>query len=571
MRKNGHRTDKIDRNALPLDVWARKRYVFCLAMSYLKVRLAASAAALVVAASAGTLISPPALAAGPQLAISYSANGEVDNSGRLVGAYAYNWGDQPASDVTMTFDASDLHEVDISVPDWIDHCDANGRIVTCELTGLPAQHTEWVNAFELRSKQQAKPGPAGTLKGTIHAFGPDGAEYISGGDLDVVIVESGPDLVASTADLSGPDDPVGGGDVHPVTAGIYNDGDTPTDEWYVQISVPAGAGIVEQYSDCEYRDWWPGEHPEGYVYGPNVVTCPAPPNLEPLGVGEGIEFVDAEGTSLFHVAFGKNLRGPAEDSGAVEVGLVDDLEDERSPKSLTRNGSAGKTFADAVADLKPTTRAARLREGNTENNWASFSFWTKPNTHDFAVTAEPVNGAIGEIVEIPYTVVNNGPSDGGASWTFKAPTGTVLVADEDYNGPWCYFLDNNGQPVEELPEVTCSTESEWPAIASGYEGVKGLMKLRIISTPGDDGTLRVRSHTGPTESDPANNEVKLIVTVGGNGNGNGGSDDGNGNGGSGGLPITGAKTALLGGIGGGIVVIGAVLIHFARRRPTVTE
>lgn len=533
-------------------------------MPYLKVRLAASAAALVVAASVGALISPPALAAGPQLEISYSTIGEVDNSGRLVGAYAYNWGDQPANDVTMTFDASDLRDVDISVPDWIDHCAADGQIVTCKITDLPAEHTEWVHAFELRSKQQSKPGPAGTLKGTIHAFGPDGAEYTGGGDLDVVILESGPDLVALTADISGEDDPVGGGDVRPITAGIYNDGDTPTDEWYVEISVPTGAGIVEQYSDCEYRDWWPGEHPDGYIYGPNVVTCPAPPGLEPLGVGEGIEFVDAEGTSLFHVAFGKSLRGPVENNGAVEVGLVDDLQGERSPKSLTRNGSVGKTFADALAEPKPITRAASLSEGNTNNNWATFSFWTKPNTHDFAVTAEPVAGSIGEIVEIPYTVVNNGPSDGGASWTFTAPTGTVLVADEEYNGPWCYFLDENGHPVEELPEVTCGTESEWPAAASGYPGVKGTMKLRIISTPGDDGTLRVESSGEPTESDPANNEVKLVVTVGGNGNGNGNG----GGGGGGGLPITGANTALLGAIGGGIVVIGAALVHFARRRRT---
>lgn len=536
-------------------------------MSNLKLRLAASAAALAVAASVGALISPPALAAGPELHISYSTLGEVDNSGGLVGAYAYNWGDQAASDVTMTFDASDLRDVDIRVPDWIDECDANGPVVTCKLAGLAAEHTELVRVFELSSRKQAKTGPAGTLKGTIHAFGPDGAEYTGSGDLDVVIVESGPDLVASTADISGEDDPVGSGDVRPITAGIYNDGDTPTGEWYVRISLPTGAGIVEQYSDCEYGDSWPGEHPDGYVYGPNSVTCPAPPELEPLGAGEGIEFIDAEGTSLFHAVFGKNLRGPVENSGSVEVGLIDNLQGSRSPKSLTRDGSAEKTFAAALADLKPTARAGILGEDNIENNWAVFSFWTKPNMFDFTVTAEPVSGSIGDIVEIPYTVVNNGPSDGGAGWTFKAPTGTVLVADEDHNSPpWCYFFDKDGNPVEELPEVTCSTESEWPAAASGYTGVKETMKLRIVSTPGDDGTLRVRPYPESAESNPANDEVKLVVTVGGSGDGGGG-----GSGGGGGLPVTGANTALLGGIGGGIVVIGAALIHLARWRRIVTE
>jgi LPXTG-motif cell wall-anchored protein len=523
-------------------------------MSSLKIRLAAGAAALVVAASASASISSPALAAGPHLELSYDSLGEVDNSGRLVGAYAYNWGDEPASDVTMTFDATGLRDVDISVPDWIDHCQLEGRIVTCQIPGLAPEHTEWLYVFELKSKQQSKPGPAGTVKGTMHAFGPDGAEYTGGGDLEVTIVESGPDLVASTADINSADDPVGGGDVRPIAAAIYNDGDTPTGDWYVQIWVPTGAGIVEQYSDCEYRDWWPGEHPAGYVYGPNVVTCPAPADLDPLGVGEGLAFVNETGESLFHVAFGKNLPGPEESGGAVEVGLIEDLESERAPKKLTRNGSSGRTFADAVAELKPATRAASRREANTDNNWAHFAIWTKPNKHDFAVTAEPVSGSIGDIVEIPYTVINNGPSDGGASWTFKAPTGTVLVRDDDDDAPWCYFLDENGAHVKELPEVSCSTEGEFPAKASGYQGVKEKMRLRIISTPGDDGTLRVRTHPESAESNPGNDEVKLVVTVGGSG---------------GGLPVTGASTALVGGIGGGVLVIGAALFFFARRRRIV--
>lgn len=521
-------------------------------MSSLTFRLAAGAAALVVATSVGASMSSPVLAADPQLEISYSYNGDVDNSGELVGVYAYNWGDEPASDVTMTFDASGLRDVDISVPDWLDYCALDGKIVTCRLQSLAAEYTEWMYAFELKSEQQSKPGPAGTVKGTIRGFGPDGAEHTGSGDLDVTIVESGADLVAFTADLNSKDDPVGGGDVRSVTAAIYNDGDTPTGDWYVQISVPTAAGIVEQYSDCEYQDWWPGEHPDGYVYGPNVVTCPAPADLDPLGVGEGITFADEDGRSLFHAAFGKNLRGPEETAGSVQVGLVDDLEAERTPKRLTRKGASGKTFADAVAKLKPTTRATNQREGNTDNNWAAFAIWTKPNTHDFAVTAEPVSGNIGDTVEIPYTVINNGPSDGGAGWTFKAPTGTVLVRDD---GPWCYFLDDNGQQVGELPEVDCSTESEFPAKASGYQGVKGKMKLRIISTPGDDGTLRVRPYPANADPNPTNDKVSLVVTVGGSG---------------GGLPVTGANAVLVGGVGAAVVVIGAVLFYFARRRRIVT-
>ncbi|GIE94496.1 hypothetical protein [Paractinoplanes rishiriensis] len=526
-------------------------------MPSLKTRLAAGVAALIGAVSVCASSPSPALAAGPHLEISYDTAGEIDNSGRLVGAYAYNWGDEPASDVTMTFDASGLRDVDISVPDWIEYCGLDGQIVTCRLPGLAAEHTEWLHVFELKSKQQARPGPAGAVKGTMRGFGPDGTEYTGGGELDVTIVASGPDLVASTADINSADDPVGGGDVRPVTAAIFNDGDTPTGDWYVQVSVPTGAGIVEQYSDCEYRDWWPGEHPAGYVYGPNVVTCRAPADLE-LEAGEGLAFVDDAGESLFHVAFGKNLRGPDQTGGAVEVGLVEDLESERASSKLSRKGASGKSFADAVAGLKPVTRAA-LREGNTDNNWADFAIWTKPNKQDFAVTAEPVSGSIGEIVEIPYTVINNGPADGGAGWTFRAPTGTVLVSDGADDRPWCYFVDDDGRPVKELPEVRCSTEGEFPAKASGYQGVSATMKLRIISTPGDDGTLRVRPFPENSEANPANDEVKLVVTVGSGGSGGDG----------GGLPVTGANPALVGGIGGGVVAIGAALVLFARRRRVV--
>lgn len=538
---------------------ARHIHVHCGPMSSLRTRLAAGAAALLVAAPAGVSISSPARAAGPNLELSYSSSGNVDNSGELVGVYAYNWGDEPASDVTATFDASGLRDVTIDVPEWLDNCELEGKVATCHLPVLAAGLTQFFYGFELRSAQQSQPGPAGTLKGTIRGFGADGTEYTGGGSLDVTIIESGPDLVAYAEDINTPGDRVGPGDIRPLTAAIYNDGDTPASEWYIQVWVPTGAGIVEQYSDCEYIDWWPGEHPDGYIYGPNVVTCPAPPDL-PLGAGEGIIFVDEEGESLFHVAFGKSLAGPTETSGSVQVGLVEDLEGERAPRRMTRKGQSGKTFADAVAGLKPTTRAAaRSGEANTSNNWVSYSVWTKANHYDFGVTVEPVSGKIGDTVEIPYTVVNHGPADSGASWTFKAPSGTVLVDSGNDGSPWCYFYNDEGQQVEELPEVTCSNESEFPSKASGYQGVKAKIKLRIVSTPGDDGTLRVRPHELGTDNNPANDVAKLVVTVPSSGGGGGGT-----------LPVTGASTMIVVAVGGGVLVIGAVLFFVARRRKVVT-
>ncbi|MBF9133201.1 hypothetical protein I0C86_30190 [Plantactinospora sp. S1510] len=523
-------------------------------MSSLRLRLAAGAATIVVAAFASVSIVSPAAAAAPGLSLHYGNDAvDIDSTGTTIHVWAYNNGDAGAAGVTATFDLSGLRDVKVSIDEYAENCTQSGKTVTCTVNDLQPETEEFLYPFTLASTPRAATGPAGSVKGTIKGTAADGTVHTGTAELAINIVATGADLVAVAENLNTPEKPAGPGDILPIKGGFFNEGDSTAEGFFVRLQLTTGATFVEEYEDCTYRQTWPGTRPEGYVYGPGEVTCVAP--LE-IPVDQGFLLHDPEtGDALFHATFGKNLRGPAKLDGSVEVGLLDDLDSEEGLRTA-RKGK-GKSFADAVAALKPATKSKALREADTNDNVAWYDFWSKPNKHDFAVTTTPVSGAIGETVEVPYTVVNNGPSDGSGGWTFVAPSGTVLVRGEDGDGPWCYFQDGGGHPVDELPTVNCSTESEWPATASGYGGVKTTIKLRIISTPGDDGTLTVRPGSGPTEVNPDNNVAKLVINVGSGGGG-------------GGLPVTGAKAGVVVGIGAGVLALGAVLFLVARRRRIVT-
>ncbi|MEQ4302666.1 hypothetical protein ABNF97_14905 [Plantactinospora sp. B6F1] len=485
--------------------------------------------------------------------MSYGIDANIDNTETIVPVYLYNYGDAPATDVTVAFDGSGLRDVTIKAWEYAEECKLAGAVVTCEYPNLAPGQVESVYPFTLASKPRSEPGPAGAVKATIRGVAPDGTTYTGGGDLEVTVVPTGPDLVAEAADLNTADDRVGPGDKRGFRGALYNDGDSPAEGFYVRIQTPTGGRWVEEYDDCTYTDYWPGEHPEGYVYGPSEVVCTAPLTLAP---DEGFLLFDPEtGETIFTAAFGKNLEGPTEIDGYLEVGLLDDL-GESAARVTTRKGK-GKSFADAVSGFRSTKKAAAsvAREVDTEDNVTYYKVWTKANTNDFAVSAKPVTGAIGDVVTVPYTLVNHGPSDGAATWYIVAPSGTVLVRGGDR---WCYFHDENGHVTDEAPETWCSIESFWPAKASGSGTVTGAIKVRITSTPGDDGTIKVTSRGASKDPEPSNDVAPLSIDVTGGG------------GGGGSLPITGVKAGLAGGVGAAVIALGVLLHVLARRRRIVT-
>ncbi|WP_203857805.1 hypothetical protein [Plantactinospora mayteni] len=513
---------------------------------------AAAAAALLTGLSVNVATPSAAAAASPDLSVSYAIEARIDNTETTVPTYLYNYGDAPATDVTVAFDASGLRDVTIKPWEYAEECKLAGAVVTCEYPDLAPGQVETVYPFTLASKPRSEPGPAGTVKATIRGVAPDGTTYSGGGDLDVTIVPTGPDLVAEAENLNTPENRVGPGDEVGFRGALYNDGDSPAEGFFVRIQLPTGARWIEQYEDCTYLDHWPGEHPDGYAYGPSEVVCTAPLTLAP---DEGFLLFDPEsGESIFNAYFGKNMQGPTETEGYYEVGLLDDL-GENAARVTARKGT-GKSFADAVQGLRSTKKAAAAvaREVDTEDNVVFYKMWTKANTNDFAVTAKPVSGAVGDTVTVPYTLVNNGPSDGAAGWQIVAPSGTVLVRGGD---EWCYFLDENGHQTDELPEVRCGIESEWPSKASGVGPVKGAIKVRIISAPGDDGTIKVTSFGASKDPEPGNDVAALSIDTTGGG------------GGGGGLPITGVKAGIAGGVGVAAIALGVLLFVLTRRRRIV--
>ncbi len=526
-----------------------------------RARVAAGVAVL----AAATLIGAPTVAHAadslPDLSVSFDRDpvAEVDNSGATVGVYVYNYGEAPASAVTLTLDLSTLSDAVVAaVPEWSEQCTLGGTRITCAVGRLEPGQVGDVTPLTLASRTGAAIGAAGEIAVTIDGAEDDANPADDTTTFPVTVVASGPDLVVKADDVTTRHAPVGPGDKAPFRGAVGNEGDTAATNATITLYLSTYTTVVERYSDCLYEDHFPKDIGGEYVYGPSQVTCPLP-TLEP---DEGVLLFDPEsGDSLFTLTFGRNMPGPDVHHGNLEAGLADEA---RAAKGVERVAGDGPSFAAALKKLTDRTTASRsalakrksaLREIDESDNYASFRYWSRKNTLDVRVSAEPVGGKVGETVDLPYEIVNEGPSDGGGpSVLITAPSGTVLLPAE-----WCW---TDGTEHEQRPESTklrCNFESEYPAVASGYGRITPTVRLKIKSTPGNDGTIHAESCcVGSTDSNKANNTARILV-----GDANGGDQGGSG---GGGLPVTGTPVALLAGIGGAVVVLGIVLMVLFRRR-----
>ncbi|MEQ4301504.1 hypothetical protein ABNF97_08950 [Plantactinospora sp. B6F1] len=542
-----------------------------------------AAAAAVFAALALTAAPTPAYAAAqPRLQISSATEATIDTTGSTLGFHLHNTGDAPATEVGAVYDAEHTSDdVILSVPPGGEDCQQSHKTATCRHDDLAPGQRRLIEPIRLRSAPDARPGPAGFVQVSVSGQGPDGAVSATY-ELPVSIRATGSGLVAEVGDLGSAEQRVGGGDRRGLDARVFNLGKSTLPGFRLTITLPLGATFVERYTECVYDDDLPGEPPAGYVYGPRRVTCQMHLILEP---GSGVAFSDpVSGDAAFNVVFGKNLPGPAEASGRFEAGVPD------QPLPQTRRRAAtpdGRSLAAKVAELRARAAGAEQRSrvepgtpeqpGDTgqlttpgrqaptggsdpaqltpaaEPHVAEFGIWTRPNSHDLEVRATPVTGSVGDTVEVPYRITNHGPSDGGAAWRIVAPSGTVLLPSQ-----WCAFRDEQGEPVAELTEVDCGTESQWLATASGEGVVSSAIRLKIKSTPGTDGTITIRALGPSTETGPKSNTAQLLINKPGGGGGADGGDDG--------LPITGVRTGPIAAVGAAALLLGAVLLLVGRRR-----
>ncbi|MFY1653048.1 peptidase [Solwaraspora sp. WMMB762] len=514
------------------------------------------AGALVVAAAAPAAAQNP----GPDLFVSFDQEpvAEVDNSGVTLGMYVYNYGDAPASDVTIVVDATGVDDAVQLAEGYHPGCEITDRVVTCAYGALAAGLTDHVYPVRLASRAGATPGDAGTMTVTISSAEQDANPANNTETFPVTVLASGPDLVALVDDINTEQDRVGPGDTAPLYAAVLNEGDSTAASYTIGLDLPTGVGFVDQYTDCDYISYWPNDpKTEGYAYGPSRVTCAL---TIPLAPGETLFLVDEQGESLFDLYFGNNLAGPGETSGSFEARLVAGDPAQAQARAST---AGGKSINEALAKAQASagrSAASLIEEIDTEDNVDYFAVHTKPNTFDIAVTAEPVTGEPGETVDLTFTVVNNGPSDGsGPGVTVTAPSGTVLLPSD-----WCY---TEGEPGTRLPEsaaLRCNFESIFPATASGGGRITHTLQLKIKSTPGTDGTIVADSGGPSTESDPSNNTVAIVFTGAGDD-----PDDEPGGGGAGSgdhLPITGVPVGTVVGVGVVAMALGVALLLTVRRR-----
>ncbi|WP_173060308.1 CARDB domain-containing protein [Phytohabitans houttuyneae] len=518
-------------------------------------RVGAGGAVLAMAALLGIATPAQAKAAAPDLFVSFTSDpvAEVNNAGMQLGVYVYNQGDATATSVKVKYDASGVSDdVAVSLPEWgeNENCTQDAAIIVCEYGTLEPGQTDIVYDVELKSVKGAAVGGAGDMVVSIEGAEEESDSENNSSTFPVTVIASGPDLVAAADGIGSAQDRVGPGDTAPLLAAVFNDGDEPAPGFAVTFSLPYGATFAEQYSDCVYLGGIDRDPPAGYIYGPTTVTCVAD---FPLAPGEGFPLFDPEsGEAIFNAVFGKNLRGPEEIFAYFETRLP--TEDEAA-KLGGKRAAGDKTFAKEVGALAKVSKANRLaaaEELDTSNNLATFSIWSKANTIDVEVTVPPVAGEVGQTVTVKYTIVNNGPSDGGGpAYDITAPSGTVLV----HPGGWCRVPDVEDQPAE-ATKLRCVVESEWLTIHSGYGRLTGSVQVKIKSTPGTDGAIHAENiAVQAKESNPANNTAAIVITQGGTG---------------GGLPVTGPRAGLVAGAGALLVAAGVVALVMIRRRRIIT-
>jgi hypothetical protein len=518
----------------------------------------ARAGAVVAVTAALALAGTPAAAAEPlpDLFVSFDRDpvADVDNSGTTIGMYVYNYGEAPATGVTVTLDVSDVADAVVAtVPEWTERCALAGSAVTCTFGRLEAGEVLTVHPLSLVSRPGAPAGEAGSVTVTIDGDQDDANPGDDTTTFPVTVIASGPDLIAAADDLNTQDRRLGAGDTAPLYTGVMNEGDTAATGFTVSVDLPTGATFAERYSDCSYTDYYPRAKGRPYVYGPSHVTCAVPLTLEP---GEAVLFFDGA-ESLFNITFGRNLAGPDERSGSFSTALAGEAE---AARKAARAAGTGPSFAAALREQRAKVakagagdRVSAFQELDESDNYADFSIFTKKNTYDIAVTAPAVRGEVGQTVDLTYEVVNHGPSDGGGPGVLiTAPTGTVLLPAE-----WCYTDGTEHESRPESKALRCNFESEFPAVASGYGRIEATVKLKIKSTPGTDGTIVARGCcVGSTESRPANNTARIVITSGTGGAG-------------GGLAVTGAAAGTLAAAGGAVLALGVVLLVLVRRRRVV--
>ncbi|WBB48182.1 LPXTG cell wall anchor domain-containing protein [Verrucosispora sp. WMMA2044] len=393
--------------------------------------------------------------------------------------------------------------------------------------------------------KDAKDGDEGTVKVSLSATG-----YAAVTHEARVRIGEGVDLAA------GPEEEHSGkpGSAFTMPLRVGNPGDTVAKGAVAVFYNDYGIQANKQYSNCTYEGSW-------------LRTCHFDRPLE-----RRTSYVT---TLSYRIA--KDSFAPSRAYGEILWMTPAEFEDfeayaKARGASFGEPGTGGKLGLDEAGP----SIAARSFQADTQpdNNWSSLRVKvTGKNGTDLAAVGDEVSGAKGDEVVATVGFRNNGPATldygrSGSSVTHMQvgiPNGTTAVKVPDNCSP--VRSENEwGEPGEPGARLyRCYTS--WFIKAGDEEIVEfGLRIDKVVPNATGDVKVNVACQCdGGFYADlkPANDTAKLVVNPSGGQGGDGGS------GGDGGeLPITGANTALIAGVGGVLLAAGVAGFVLARRRRT---
>ncbi|TCB93468.1 LPXTG cell wall anchor domain-containing protein [Micromonospora zingiberis] len=452
-------------------------------------------------------------------------------------------------DLTIRYDFTDLAGVATFTPessaDWCNSPEANVLVCTDPFE-LEIYESGFGGRFPvvIAPTNEAKDGDEGTVKVSLSAAGFAPASY----DARVRVGE-GVDLAAgeSVERAAGP------GKSFTAPLVVSNAGGTVAKGATAFFFNDYGIQADQRYSNCTYVE-------------AQLRSCHFAGDLTP-GVSYAAELA-------YRVA--KDAFAPGYDHG--EVVWMTPAEADDFAKYLKEWGvTAGEPGT--AGELKLTGAEPRISargfQADTEpyNNWSSLAVTvTGKNSTDLAAIGDKVSGAEGAEVLATVGFRNNGPAtlDNGRSGSsvthlaIEIPKGTSAVKVPQACAP-VNNKDEWGEPGEPGGR-TYRCFPSWFIKAGDEETFEFGLRIDKV-TPNAAGKVKVNvpcNCDGGFYADlnPANDTAKIIV------NPTRGQDDG-GQGGDGGmLPITGANTALIAGVGGLLLAAGAAGFVLTRRRRT---
>ncbi|MFE9693376.1 LPXTG cell wall anchor domain-containing protein [Micromonospora sp. NPDC005806] len=445
---------------------------------------------------------------------------------------------------TLTIDRS---EVDgfavVQLPFPNRSCTESGAVIRCVVTSAREDNPTHLS---VSARPGATAGQQAALRLTLDT--PDRGTTTA---RPTITVGEGVNLVA------GPGLPIAGPPNALVKAplSVTNQGEKATRGLVLLVYGPYPLVPGRRYDNCEY-----GSRP-GLIPDETVFACTFPDVLEP---GTTARLDDSFALRIRPDAWAPNLlRGNAE---WVTPAEWDEFLSYNRIDRLGPNGDDGVL----TLDLGTTARANELPQTDLEpfdNLSGLFIRVTGNHRSDLAAEGATARGRVGDTVEVTVGWRNNGPAtvafDGSAPFVTVAmvtvPPGTTAVAVPDTCRDAYAGEDQGwGHPGSELYECTSAQR-----LTRG-DHARIPMRLRVERAGSLTGQVRLRHRFREPDSpdlNPANDTAAIRINPA-TGGGGGGEDDG------GSLPITGAPTGLIAGVGALLLVAGAAGYVLTRRRRT---